>query len=84
MCKGGATKKVKVYFGGTAIFDSGDMTSVTLYDLDLNVSIIRDGSTSVRCVVSCTPLANTYTTITKVTGLTLSSTNILKVTTTIL
>ena len=55
-------------------------------DFCVNLLIIRDGSTSVRCVATANTTGastNAYAKVTKITGLTLSNTNILKVTGTV-
>lgn len=83
---GGITKQIKVYFGGTAIFDSGALSISASTDFCLNVLIIRDSATTVRCVVTANTTGaatNAFAKVTKVTGLTLSATNILKVTGTV-
>lgn len=76
-----ADKDIKVYFGGTVIFTSGTMTGVTQTQ-QYDISIIRVSSSSVRCSVigaSGTGTAR-LPQYNLVTGLTLSSTNILKIT----
>lgn len=78
---GGATKDVRIYFGGTKIFDTGLLTiGVSSVVYQFHVSIIRDGSSSVRCTVESTTPGNPDIQYTNVTGLTFSSTNILKIT----
>lgn len=76
-----ATRRVQAYFGGTSLFDSGTLTTSSATTAILRIGIVRASSTSVRCVADfvygTTRLNPTYTLIT---GLTLSSTNILKVT----
>lgn len=79
-----ATQELKVYFGGTAILDSGALAigAVTAY-WDISVTIIRVSSSVVRCSVSytsnSTALSSTSS-YTEVTGLTLANTQILKIT----
>ncbi len=78
-----ATVELRVYFGGTKIYDSG--TATLGADVGWNVSTVvqRDTSTTVRCTTILTTTgasSATYAQYTRVTGLTLSSTNILKIT----
>lgn len=78
-----ATRRLKIYFGGTAIFDSGALTLTLSATWDIYVSIIRVSATVVRCSVSMTTegaALAAYTQYTEITGMTLSSTNILKIT----
>lgn len=80
---GTATRQLKIYFAGTAIFDSGALTLSLSSTWDIYVEIIRVSSTVVRCSVSMTTQGAAlaaYTNYTELTGLTLSSTNILKIT----
>lgn len=78
-----ATSQLRVYFGGTQIFASGALTVAAAASWHIECMIIRDSSTSVRCITKFTT-ANAATTPlvtqTDVTGLTLSNSNILKVT----
>lgn len=79
-----ATATLRVYFGGTNIFDSGAATLTgATGSWSLSVTIIETSSSTVRCVVVATaPGATTINTTsqTDVGGLTLSGTNILKIT----
>lgn len=78
-----ATRDLKVYFGGTVIFDSGALTISTTAQWAIYVSIIRVSSTVVRYMVSLSADGVTLTAPVssgEVTGLTLSGTNILKIT----
>lgn len=78
-----AARRLKKYFGGTLIFDSGALTLVAGGSFTLITTIIRESSTVVRCSVAVTSTSAStvpYTTYTRVTGLTLSSTQILKTT----
>ncbi len=78
-----ATRKVKVYFAGTAIYDSTAAATAVADTLDLHVTLIRESSTVVRCIVSevqSGTIGFTSGKYTRLTGLTLSGTNILKVT----
>lgn len=79
-----ATQQLKVYFGGTAIFDSGALAiGVATPSWDIYVSIIRVSSSIVRCAVSITTssaaLASTAQ-YTAVTGLTLANAQTMKIT----
>lgn len=78
-----ATEQIKVLFAGTTIFDSGAITTLSTGQWTVDVTIIRTGSTTCRASVSMyTPTATImlYSAQTDMTGLTLSNTNILKVT----
>lgn len=82
---GTATREIKVLFAGTTILDTGSLTTATADSWYITVTIIRESSTVVRCqttIVASTTLgaqAFNDTTYTRITGLTLSGTNILKV-----
>lgn len=76
-----AARRIKRYFAGTLIWDSGALTLALGTDFFITTLIIRESSTVVRCVVSVTTTSAStvpYTTYTRITGLTLSGTNILK------
>ncbi len=78
-----ATRQVRVYFAGTVIFDSTALTTTSTGAMDLRVFIIRDTSTTIRYIVRAdvTGLTSaTYLSVGKLTGLTLTGTNILKIT----
>lgn len=78
-----AARRVKKYFGGTLIFDSGSLTLSLGGEFDILTTIVRESSTVVRCSVLVTSTSASsipYSTYTRITGLTLSSTNILKTT----
>ncbi len=81
-----ATRDIKVLFAGTTILDTGALTTATADGFDVSVMIIRESSTVVRCIatiiVSTTTGTGVFTdtTYTRITGLTLSGTNILKIT----
>ncbi len=78
-----STKQVKVYFGGTAIFDTGALTVSAAGSLIIPVTIIRESATVVRYAISATTQAASvaeFAVIGRLTGLTLSSTNVLKIT----
>lgn len=78
-----AARRVKKYFGGTLIFDSGALTLAAGADGRMLTEIIRESSSVVRVTVTVsTTSASTipYVTYTRVTGLTLTNTQILKTT----
>jgi hypothetical protein len=78
-----STKQLKAYFAGTAIFDSTALTTSATTNWELKVMIIRSSSTTARCSVTLSltgASTTTATTYTALTGLTLSGTNILKIT----
>lgn len=78
-----ATRQIKKYFGGTLIFDSGALTLALGTDFTLTTLIIRESSSVVRCSVSAvTTSASTipYSTYTRITGLTLTDTQVIKTT----
>lgn len=78
-----STKQLKVYFGGTVIFDSGALTVSASSSWTCDLLIVRVSSSVVRTTVTLsTSGASTgsYSVYTEVTGLTLSVTNILKIT----
>lgn len=78
-----AGRRVKKYFGGTLIFDSGALTLAAGADGRMLTEIIRESSSVVRVTVTVsTTSASTipYVTYTRVTGLTLTNTQILKTT----
>lgn len=76
-----ASRRVRAYLGGTLIYDSTALTSSVTASWSLSMKLIREAAGVVRCTV--TPAVGVVTmapTYTRVTGLTLSSTNILKIT----
>lgn len=78
-----ATRELKAYFGGTLIFDSTALTSTVAAEWVMNVIIVMDSSTSVRCAVTLTLSGASVTSEANyqaVTGLTLTGSNILKIT----
>lgn len=80
---GTATREVKIYFGGTVIFDTGALSLSLSSAWTAYVMIIRVSATVVRYMVSFTTegaALAAYTAVGAVTGLTLSNTNILKIT----
>src|SRR5258707_15172303 len=44
-----ATRELRAYFGGTNIFDSGALSVSAASEWTMNIFIMRDSSTSVRC-----------------------------------
>lgn len=80
---GTATREVKVYFAGTAILDTGALTLSLSSAWTIFVSIIRVSATVVRYLVTFATegaALAAYTASGELTGLTLSNTNILKIT----
>lgn len=80
---GTATRQVKLWFGGTAIFDTGALTITGNSDAVINFTIVRVSATVVRYRVTLTTQGASlaaYTSVGELTGLTLSNTNILKLT----
>jgi hypothetical protein len=78
-----ATRQIKIYFGGTAILDTGALTLSLSSAWTVYVTIIRVSSTVVRYMCSLTTegaALAAYTSVGELTGLTLSNTNILKIT----
>lgn len=79
-----ASQRLKVYFGGTAIFDSGALSiGVATDSWDLKVSVIRVSASVVRCsaaLITNFATLSAFATYTEVTGLTLANTQIVKVT----
>lgn len=79
---GTATRRIKVYFGGTAIFDTGALTLSLSAAWTCYVDIVRVSSTTIRYAVSMTTegaALAAYTAAGQLAGLTLSNTNILKI-----
>ncbi len=79
-----STQQLKVYFGGTAIFDSTALAiGVATPSWETRVTISRVSASVVRCAVvftsSSAALAE-QTTYTEVTGLTLANTQVMKIT----
>lgn len=80
---GVGTRRVRVYFGGTVIYDSGANIYASNQDMDIRVNIIRESSTVVRATVMAATTnspAAPYAQYTRITGLTLSNTQVLKIT----
>ncbi len=80
---GTATREVRLYFAGTAIFDTGALTLSLSSAWTMYVTLIRVSATVIRYMVSFTTegaALSAYTAVGELTGLTLSGTNILKIT----
>lgn len=80
---GTATRQIKLYFGGTAIFDTGALTLSLSSAWTMYVEIIRVSATVIRYMVSLTTQGASsaaYTACGELTGLTLSNTNTMKIT----
>jgi hypothetical protein len=78
-----STKQVKVYFGGTAIFDSGALTTTATGSVSLDVTLIRVSSTVIRYNIDMDASGVSVLSgaaVGELTALVLSNTNILKVT----
>lgn len=78
-----ATRQVRIYFGGTAIFDTGALTLSLSAAWTAYAVITRVSATVVRYMVSFTTegaALSAYTAVGELTGLTLSGANVLKVT----
>lgn len=79
-----ASQDLRVYFGGTKIYDSGALSiGVATDNWTLETLIIRESSSVVRCSVSVSSDFATlfpYSAYTRITGLTLANTEILKLT----
>lgn len=80
---GTATRQIKIYFAGTVILDTGALTLSLSSAWTVYVALIRVSSTVVRYECSLTTQGAAlaaYTSCDELTGLTLSNTNILKIT----
>lgn len=78
-----ATRRLRIYFGGTLIYDSTAITVSSTVDYSLSVNIIRVDGTGVRCSVTLnTSIATAapYCTVSVLGGMTLSNTQVLKIT----
>lgn len=78
-----ATRQVRIYFGGTAIFDTGALTLSLSSAWTGYATLIRQDSATVRYMISLTTegaALAAYTAVGTLGGLTLSNTNILKIT----
>jgi hypothetical protein len=80
---GTATRELKIYFGGTQIFDTGALTISLAAAWTAYTTITRVSASIIRYMISLTTegaALAAYTAVGELTGLTLSNTNILKVT----
>lgn len=80
---GTATRQLRAYFGGTLIFDTGALTISLAAAWDVFCTITRVSSSVIRYAISMTTegaALAAYTASGEVTGLTLSNTNIIKLT----
>ncbi len=80
---GTATRQIKLYFGGTAIFDTGALTLSLSAAWTMYVSIIRVSSSVIRYMISLTTegaALAAYTAVGELTGLTLANTQVMKIT----
>ncbi len=78
-----STKRLRVYFGGTNIFDSTALTVSATASWEIEVNCMRDSSTTVKCSTKLNDTAASVTSeanYARVTGLTLSNGQILKIT----
>jgi hypothetical protein len=78
-----ATRQLRVYFAGTAIFDSGALSVSVAGDWVIDLTIMRVSATVVRYAVAMTLTGaslGAYANVGELTGLTLSGANVLKVT----
>lgn len=78
-----AARRLKKYFGGTLIFDSGSLTLTLGGDFNLTTTVIREDATTARVSVAATSTSAStlpYATYTRVTGLTMANAQILKTT----
>lgn len=80
---GGATKQVRVYFAGTLIYDSTAISVLAASDLQIEVVIVRTGSSTAIAtvkIIAPSALISAPIKITSLTGLNFATTNILKIT----
>lgn len=78
-----STKEIRVYFGGTVIFDTGALSVSAAGDWVVEVVIVGEGSGAVRCAVAANltgPSTGAYANYLRITGLSLGSGQVLKVT----
>lgn len=78
-----STKDLAVYFGGTKIFDTGALTISATSAWELEVLVQRESSTVVRCSAKLNTSGaslGSYAQYTRITGLTLTNTQVLKLT----
>lgn len=80
---GTATRQIKIYFGGSVIFDTGALTLSLSAAWTAYVTLIRVSATVIRYMISFATegaALSAYTSVGELTGLTLSNANILKIT----
>lgn len=78
-----ASRRLKKYFAGTLIFDSGSLTLSLGGEFTLETTVIRVSAAVVRCSVAVTSTSASsvpYATFSEISGLTLANTQILKTT----
>ena len=78
-----ATRQVKLYFGGTAIFDTGTLTLSLSSAWTMYATVQRVSSSVVRYMISMTTegaALAAYTAVGELTGLTLANTQVMKIT----
>jgi hypothetical protein len=78
-----ATRQLRVYFGGTVVFDSTAQVTAAADDWHLDVLVVRVSASVVRCVTHLRDrngVAFRPAQYAEVTGLTLTNTQILKIT----
>lgn len=78
-----ATRQLRLYFGGTVIFDSGALTISLAASWTVYATVMRVSATVVRYMISMATegaALAAYTAVGELTGLTLSNTNVLKIT----
>lgn len=78
-----ATREIKLYFAGSIIFDTGALSLSLSSAWTMYSTLIRVNATTVRYMVSFSTegaALSSYTSVGELTGLTLSGTNILKIT----
>lgn len=86
VASGTATRDIRAYFAGTSIFDSTGLTTATAEAWNLKITIIRESATVIRSIVTFIATTavgasvNTDVQYNRITGLTLTGTNILKIT----
>ena len=83
---GAATRRVRLYFGGTVIYDSTAIAGPGNSTLTGRATIVREDASTVRCSVTVVVnvpgeySTSTVASYTRITGLTLSNTQIVKIT----
>lgn len=80
---GTATRQLRIYFGGTLIFDTGALLITGATAWTVYATVIRVSASVVRAMVSLTTQGASlaaYTSYTEVTALTLANTQVMKIT----